>query len=223
MLKMTALTERMICMLDVLLDAVLDSLKTLPFLFGAFLLMEAAEKHYGKHMDTILKKSKWGGPLAGSILGCIPQCGFSAAAAGLFAGRIVTPGTLIAVFLSTSDEMLPIMLSEGLPAMMIVDAVSRLIPGVLHNDVSAEFESFQDNLLEYPQYSRPEIWHDRQVPPILLSGHHANVEKWRREQSVIRTAKWRPDLLEDAELTMKERELAEEIIENREKDLKNEE
>ena len=110
-----------------------------------------------------------------------------------------------------------------LPAMMIVDAVSRLIPGVLHNDVSAEFESFQDNLLEYPQYSRPEIWHDRQVPPILLSGHHANVEKWRREQSVIRTAKWRPDLLEDAELTMKERELAEEIIENREKDLKNEE
>ena len=112
---------------------------------------------------------------------------------------------------------------DELPAMMIVDAVSRLIPGVLHNDVSAEFESFQDNLLEYPQYSRPEIWHDRQVPPILLSGHHANVEKWRREQSVIRTAKWRPDLLEDAELTMKERELAEEIIENREKDLKNEE
>ena len=110
-----------------------------------------------------------------------------------------------------------------LPAMMIVDAVSRLIPGVLHNDVSAEFESFQDNLLEYPQYSRPEIWHDKQVPPILLSGHHANVEKWRREQSVIRTAKWRPDLLIGAELTMKERELAEEIIENREKDLKNEE
>ena len=110
-----------------------------------------------------------------------------------------------------------------LPAMVMMDAISRLVPGVLHNDVSAEFESFQDNLLEYPQYSRPEIWHDRQVPPILLSGHHANVEKWRREQSVIRTAKWRPDLLEDAELTMKERELAEEIIENREKDLKNEE
>ena len=110
-----------------------------------------------------------------------------------------------------------------LPAMVMVDAISRLVPGVLHNNVSAEFESFQDNLLEYPQYSRPEIWHDRQVPPILLSGHHANVEKWRREQSVIRTAKWRPDLLEDAELTMKERELAEKIIENREKDLKNEE
>ena len=99
----------------------------------------------------------------------------------------------------------------------------RVLEEIVTDYVSAEFESFQDNLLEYPQYSRPEIWHDRQVPPILLSGHHANVEKWRREQSVIRTAKWRPDLLEDAELTMKERELAEEIIENREKDLKNEE
>ena len=65
--------------------------------------------------------------------------------------------------------------------MMIVDAVSRLIPGVLHNDVSAEFESFQDNLLEYPQYSRPEIWHDRQVPPILLSGHHAIIENREKD------------------------------------------
>ena len=127
---------------------------------------------------------------------------------------------IVTDYVSAGDYVLT---GGELPAMMIVDAVSRLIPGVLHNDVSAEFESFQDNLLEYPQYSRPEIWHDRQVPPILLSGHHANVEKWRREQSVIRTAKWRPDLLEGAELTMKERELAEEIIENREKDLKNEE
>ena len=127
---------------------------------------------------------------------------------------------IVTDYVSAGDYVLT---GGELPAMMIVDAVSRLIPGVLHNDVSAEFESFQDNLLEYPQYSRPEIWHDRQVPPILLSGHHAKVEKWRREQSVIRTAKWRPDLLEGAELTMKERELAEEIIENREKDLKNEE
>ena len=127
---------------------------------------------------------------------------------------------IVTDYVSAGDYVLT---GGELPAMMIVDAVSRLIPGVLHNDVSAEFESFQDNLLEYPQYSRPEIWHEKQVPPVLLSGHHANIEKWRREQSVIRTAKWRPDLLEDAELTMKERELAEEIIENREKDLKNEE
>lgn len=97
-----------------------------------------------------------------------------------------------------------------LPAMVMVDAIARLIPDVLHNDVSAEFESFQDHLLEYPQYSRPEIWHDKQVPPVLLSGHHANVEKWRREQSVIRTAKFRPDLLKKAELTETEKKLASE-------------
>ncbi len=96
-----------------------------------------------------------------------------------------------------------------LPAMIMVDAISRLVPGVLHNDVSAEFESFQDNLLEYPQYSRPEIWHGKQVPEVLLSGHHANVEKWRREQSVIRTARLRPDLLEKADLSERERETAE--------------
>ena len=92
-----------------------------------------------------------------------------------------------------------------LPAMVMIDAISRLIPGVLHNDVSAEFESFQDNLLEYPQYTRPEEWHGKKVPEILLSGHHANVEKWRREQSIIRTAQRRPDLLEKAELSEKEK------------------
>lgn len=100
-----------------------------------------------------------------------------------------------------------------LPSMIMVDAISRLVPGVLHNDVSAEFESFQDNLLEYPQYSRPETWHDKKVPEVLMSGHHANIEKWRREQSVIRTAKNRPDLLEKAELTDKERILAAQIQE----------
>jgi len=93
-----------------------------------------------------------------------------------------------------------------LPAMVMIDAISRFVPGVLHNDVSTEFESFQDNLLEYPQYTRPEEWHGKKVPEILLSGHHANVEKWRREQSIIRTAKLRPDLLEKAELTQKEKE-----------------
>ena len=101
-----------------------------------------------------------------------------------------------------------------LPAMVMIDAISRLIPGVLHNDVSAEFESFQDNLLEYPQYTRPEEWHGKKVPEILLSGHHANVEKWRREQSIIRTAQRRPDLLEKAELSEKEKELAKKYLPN---------
>ena len=110
--------------------------------------------------------------------------------------EIVTDYVSIGDYILTGGE---------LPAMIMVDAVSRLVPGVLHNDVSAEFESFQDNLLEYPQYSRPEVWHDKQVPGILLSGHHANIEKWRREQSLIRTAKLRPDLLRKARLTDEER------------------
>ncbi len=112
--------------------------------------------------------------------------------------EIVTDYVSIGDYILTGGE---------LPAMIMVDAISRLVPGVLHNDVSAEFESFQDNLLEYPQYSRPEIWHDKRVPEILLSGHHGNIEKWRREQSVLRTAKLRPDLLEKAELTENERKL----------------
>lgn len=99
-----------------------------------------------------------------------------------------------------------------LPAMVMVDAISRLVPGVLHNDVSAEFESLQDNLLEYPQYSRPEEWHGKKVPPVLLSGHHANIEKWRREQSILRTYERRPDLFEKCELTEKERKWLEEEL-----------
>ncbi|HIZ45045.1 MAG TPA: tRNA (guanosine(37)-N1)-methyltransferase TrmD [Firmicutes bacterium] len=94
-----------------------------------------------------------------------------------------------------------------LPAMVMIDCISRLIPGVLNNDVSAEFETFHDSLLEYPQYTRPEEFMGRKVPPVLLSGHHENVAKWRREQSVIRTARYRPDLLTKADLTEKEKEL----------------
>ena len=82
-----------------------------------------------------------------------------------------------------------------LPAMVMIDAISRLVPGVLSNEVSAEFESFQDDLLEYPQYSRPEEWHGKKVPEVLLSGHHANIAKWRQEQSILRTKERRPDLL----------------------------
>ncbi len=91
-----------------------------------------------------------------------------------------------------------------LPAMVMMDSISRMVPGVLNNQESGETESFSGNLLEYPQYSRPEEWHGKKVPEVLLSGHHANVNKWRREQSIIRTAKWRPDLLPKADLTNKE-------------------
>ena len=91
-----------------------------------------------------------------------------------------------------------------LPAMVMMDSISRMVPGVLNNQESGETESFSGNLLEYPQYSRPEEWHGKKVPEVLLSGHHGNVDKWRREQSIIRTARWRPDLLPKADLTNKE-------------------
>lgn len=91
-----------------------------------------------------------------------------------------------------------------LPAMVMMDSISRMVPGVLSNQESGETESFAENLLEYPQYSRPEEWHGQKVPPVLLSGHHANIEAWRREQSILRTAKRRPDLLKKADLANKE-------------------
>ena len=110
--------------------------------------------------------------------------------------EIVTDPVSIGDYVLTGGE---------LPALVIMDAVSRLVGGVLHNEDSAEFDSFHDNLLEYPQYSRPEVWRDKAVPPILMSGHHANVEKWRREQSLIRTLERRPDLLENANLTKQDK------------------
>ena len=91
-----------------------------------------------------------------------------------------------------------------LPAMVMMDSISRMVPGVLSNQESGETESFSGGLLEYPQYSRPEEWHGRKVPPVLLSGHHANIDAWRREQSLMRTAKYRPDLLKTADITNKE-------------------
>ncbi len=82
-----------------------------------------------------------------------------------------------------------------LPAMVVIDTISRLVPGVLNNNISAEFETFHDNLLEYPQYTRPEEFMGKKVPEVLLSGHHKNIEAWRKEQSIKRTQERRPDLL----------------------------
>ncbi|MBE5925233.1 MAG: tRNA (guanosine(37)-N1)-methyltransferase TrmD [Lachnospiraceae bacterium] len=100
---------------------------------------------------------------------------------------IVTDNISIGDYVLTGGE---------LPAMVVIDAVSRLVPGVLNNDVSAEFESFHDNLLEYPQYTRPEEFMGRKVPEVLLSGHHKNIEAWRLEKSIERTKERRPDLYE---------------------------
>lgn len=117
-------------------------------------------------------------------------------------------------YLSIGDYVLT---GGELPAMVMIDCISRLIPGVLNNDVSAEFESFHDNLLEYPQYTRPEEYKGLRVPEVLLSGHHKNIDTWRREQAIKRTLERRPDLLKDAVLTKKEAE----YLKNLEKELEN--
>ena len=93
-----------------------------------------------------------------------------------------------------------------LPAMVMIDSISRLVPGVLHNDDSAGDESFENGLLEYPQYTRPPVFLDKEVPEVLLSGHHENIRKWRHEQSVKRTKERRPDLWEAYETEMKEKD-----------------
>jgi tRNA (guanine37-N1)-methyltransferase len=90
--------------------------------------------------------------------------------------------------------------------MVVIDSVVRLLPGVLGNEQSAVTDSFSTGLLEYPHYTRPAVFRDWSVPDVLLSGHHENVAKWRREQSLLRTYERRPDLLDKAELTAKERE-----------------
>lgn len=115
-------------------------------------------------------------------------------------------------YLSAGDYVLT---GGELPAMMMIDCISRLVPGVLNNDLSAEVESFHDNLLEYPQYTRPEVFMDKRVPEVLLSGHHANIEKWRREQSIERTLHMRPELLKDANLSKKEKLYLEKLMQER--------
>lgn len=110
---------------------------------------------------------------------------------------------IVTDYMSIGDYVLT---GGELPAMVLVDAISRMVPGVLKNQESGETESLEGNLLEYPQYSRPEIWNEKAVPPILLSGNHKKVDEWRREQSILRTRERRPDLFEKAELTEKEKQ-----------------
>ena len=117
------------------------------------------------------------------------------------------------------DEIVDMEISIGdfvltggeIPAMAVIDTVSRLIPGVLAAESSYENESHYSGLLEYPQYTRPQIWMGKEIPEVLISGHHANIEKWKREQSLINTLNKRPDMLEKAELTKTDRDFLERI------------
>lgn len=111
-------------MIDVIIDTIMDSIKLLPFLWITYLIMEYMEHKTGETTKNIIKKSGKFGPFLGGILGIFPQCGFSAAAANLYAGKIITLGTLIAIFLSTSDEMLPVLISEAAPVTTILQILA---------------------------------------------------------------------------------------------------
>ncbi len=119
-------------MLEILLDAIIDSVKLVPFLFITYLIMEYIEHKTKDKTKEVVKKSGKYGPLIGSILGIFPQCGFSVSATNLYAARVITLGTLIAVYLSTSDEMLPIFLSEAVPLNTILTILGiKLIVGMI--------------------------------------------------------------------------------------------
>ncbi|MFR0822673.1 MAG: putative manganese transporter [Clostridia bacterium] len=119
-------------MLDVLMDTAIDGIKLLPFLLITYIIMEYIEHKTGEKAKKVIQKSGKFGPLWGGILGIFPQCGFSAAAANLYAGKIITLGTLIAIFLSTSDEMLPVLISEAAPIGTILEILGiKLVIGII--------------------------------------------------------------------------------------------
>ena len=99
-----------------------------------------------------------------------------------------------------------------LPALVLADSLARLQPGVLSDDECFELESHYDGLLEYPQYTKPQVWRGVEIPEVLYSGHHENIRKWRREQSIVQTAEKRPDMLSKAPLSDKERQFAEQLL-----------
>ena len=118
--------------------------------------------------------------------------------------EIVDEEISIGVYVVTGGEM---------PAMILADAVSRMLPGVLSQPEGYMGESHYSSLLEYPQYTKPPVWHDMAVPDVLSSGHHANIKKWQRERAIERTLQRRPELLDNAELSKKEKEFLKELQE----------
>lgn len=132
-------------MLDIILDTLIDSIKLLPFLFVTYLILEYLEHKTGGKAQNVIKKSGKFGPAIGSLLGIVPQCGFSAAAANFYAGKVISLGTLIAIFLSTSDEMLPILISEAAPISLIGKVILiKLLIGMVCGFIIDLFSKFNN-------------------------------------------------------------------------------
>ena len=191
-----------------------------PYGGGAGMVMQA-EPVYRCYEDIMTRIREQGGSAAAKVIYLTPQgkvfdqqmakeyakeedliflCGHYEGIDERVLERIVTDYVSIGDYVLTGGE---------LPALVRMDTISRLVPGVLNNDMSAETESFSEGLLEYPHYTRPAIWRDEAVPEVLLSGHHKKLQEWYRRESVIRTAKRRPDMLMQAQLSEEEKELAE--------------
>jgi len=135
---------------DIWLDATVDTVKLIPFLFATYLFMEYLEAKMGTHSEKALRKSGKFGPVLGALIGIIPQCGFSAAAASLYSGGVISLGVLAAVFLSTSDEMIPIFISRAVPfektaAVLLIKVICAAISGVLIDIVLGRFFPTDDN------------------------------------------------------------------------------
>lgn len=132
---------------DVIIDTLVDSAKLIPFLFVAFLLIEYIEHKMSKKMENSLKKSGRFGPIIGGLLGAIPQCGFSVLASNLYVTRIITLGTLVAVYLSTSDEMLPILLSSGVAiSKVLIIVLTKVVIGIICGIIIDLFVRKQEKL-----------------------------------------------------------------------------
>ena len=161
-----------------------------------------AERDYDEVIFTTPDGEKFNQPMANSLSlaqNLIILCGHFKGIDYRIREHLITKEISIGDYVLTGGE---------LPALVMMDTISRLVPGVLNNDMSAETESFSEGLLEYPQYTRPAIWRDEAVPEVLLSGHHKKLQEWYRRESVIRTAKRRPDMLMQAQLSEEEKELA---------------
>lgn len=163
-------------MIEVLLDTIKDGLKLLPFLFVTYLILEIIEKKASNKTEEMIKKAGKFGPIVGAFLGMIPQCGFSAAASSLFSARIISAGTLIAIFLSTSDEMLPILISQSAPILLIVKILSiKLIIGMMSGmtiDIVLKKKDNHENKENIHQICEDDHCHCEEEGILKSSIHH---------------------------------------------------
>ncbi|MCD7817597.1 MAG: arsenic efflux protein [Lachnospiraceae bacterium] len=178
-------------MLDVISDSLIDSLKLLPFLFLSYLAVEYIKHRMSARTKEWIYRAGKAGPLIGSLIGIIPQCGFSAAAAGLFAAKVVSPGTLIAVFLSTSDEMLPIMLSEGIPVftlfrVLAAKAAAGTVIGILVDFAAAKLNLWKNEFAEPLRIRPAQTAADQDKGAIQKMCEHGHCHC--REQGIFRAA-----------------------------------